>query len=395
MDLPGEWLILLWPLPALLTWIVVVKGLLLLLAGRYRPRSLRGQITVLVTVVAVVTLLTADAWVYAVPQAIAGRWPVVASVALMTRYRVADSWEWIVLVGIGELIALAGLATWKVTGRLLRPVEKVRTELAVIEYGDLPVHVAGRQPAREFDRLFRTLDRALDRVHATKLEQTAVARRQWKFASDVSHELRTPIAGLRAQLEDAQEDPRARLTELLRTTLRQVARLETITDDVLRLALAEDRPPQAPRRVDLAALVRTEVAQRSDRIPVQLRLAHDAVVDVVPTQIGRLLANLLNNAQRHAAGLVLVEVRSTHAAVELAVGDDGAGVAEADRERVFQRFTRLAEARRRDPDGTGLGLAIARDIAHAHHGTLTVEESDLGGARFVFRLPRSRRRGTG
>lgn len=295
-----------------------------------------------------------------------------------------------------ELIALNAWIAWKVSGRLLRPLDGVSAELSRIDFAHLGAGISVPRSAQEITRLSRTINQALGRVQRAKEELEDVARRQRQFASDVAHELRTPIAGLRVQLEAAQQDPAGvPLPELLETTLVQVDRLETVTDDILCLARLPNCAPAEWRQVDLAALVKAELAQRTDRRPVRLRITHGAIVTAVPSQIGRLLTNLLNNAQRHTRRVVCVEVRVDPAAVEIAVSDDGPGIPEADRERVFQRFTRLDDARRLDSLGTGLGLAIARDIAKAHQGTLSVEESTAGGARFVLRLPRVRQPETG
>jgi signal transduction histidine kinase len=106
-------------------------------------------------------------------------------------------------------------------------------------------------------------------------------------------------------------------------------------------------------------------------------------------RLGRLLTNLMDNAERHAVDTITVSVRVEGDWAVLEVLDDGAGIAQDQREVVFRRFTRLDAARNRDAGGTGLGLPIARQIAEAHGGTLTIEDSDQG-ARFVLRLPLSR-----
>ncbi len=110
--------------------------------------------------------------------------------------------------------------------------------------------------------------------------------------------------------------------------------------------------------------------------------------------MGRVLTNLLDNAERHTRSTVVVTVRREEARragegtwAVVAVADDGDGVAEADRERIFERFVRLDEARSRDEGGAGLGLAIARDVAVRHGGTLTVDRAPTGGALFELRLP--------
>ncbi|MFC6085546.1 sensor histidine kinase [Sphaerisporangium aureirubrum] len=405
VDVPSEWpVLLLWPLFTLLTWMIVAKGLTLLLARgkRCAPYSVQGQITLLAAAVIALTFLTRGAGIYLLARSGTIPHALPHAVTLAAGSRVAagsrqplpvlawpGSLRLIVAIETAELVALSAWVTWTLTGRVLRPVDAVRAELSRIDFGDPAARVSEPGKAREITRLCRTINTVLGRLHKAQEERAEIAHRQWQFASDVSHELRTPITGLRVQLEVAQQDPRrARLSELLGTTLNQVERLEMITEDILSLARVRARPPVEPRRLDLAALVEVEVAQRTDRLPVRLHLTPGTTVTAVPSQIGRVLANLLDNAQRHATRLVSVEVRATRAAVELAVSDDGKGIAEADRERVFQRLIRLDDARRLDRNGTGLGLAIARDIAHAHHGTLSVEESATGGARFVLRLPR-------
>jgi signal transduction histidine kinase len=102
------------------------------------------------------------------------------------------------------------------------------------------------------------------------------------------------------------------------------------------------------------------------------------------------LANLLDNAERHARSVVEVSVRREGAWAVVGVADDGEGVPVAERERIFERFVRLDAARSRDDGGAGLGLAIARDVAVRHGGTLTVRDAPAGGALFELRLPGSR-----
>lgn len=120
-----------------------------------------------------------------------------------------------------------------------------------------------------------------------------------------------------------------------------------------------------------------------DRVPVTVSVSDDGL-DVTGSRarLARVLGNLLDNAQRHAVRSVSVTVARDAGEVLVAVTDDGAGVPDAERERVFERFVRLDEARARDDGGAGLGLAIARDVATHHSGTLTVS-----GARFELRLP--------
>ncbi|MET9240671.1 ATP-binding protein [Nonomuraea sp. NPDC003709] len=289
--------------------------------------------------------------------------------------------EVVVFIEVGVLIGLASWATWLVTGRALRPVATLRAELDAVHAGDLSRRVTQPPGQDEVSQLARSVNGTLAR-----LERSAQQQRQ--FASDASHELRTPIAGLRAQLESAQLYPDDTDVEaLVDSALRDTDRLEAIITDLLLLARIGSRVDVAKERVDLAELVCQELSVRCDKVPVHVELTEGVVVEGVRLQLARVLTNLLDNAQRHAEHTVQVEVRreGEHTAL-LAVENDGVEIAEEDRERIFQRFTRLDAARSRDAGGTGLGLAIARDVVVAHGGQITVEDR-VGGARFVLRLP--------
>jgi signal transduction histidine kinase len=108
-----------------------------------------------------------------------------------------------------------------------------------------------------------------------------------------------------------------------------------------------------------------------------------------PDELTRTVTHLLDNAARHAASTVRVSLTTTGDQVELAIDDDGPGVDPADRERIFERFVRLDEARVRDDGGAGLGLAVVTAVVRAAGGSVTVSDSDLGGARFVATFPTS------
>ncbi|MEO3807737.1 HAMP domain-containing sensor histidine kinase [Sphaerisporangium sp. B11E5] len=286
------------------------------------------------------------------------------------------------------LIFLAVATTWKVTGRTLRPVEAIRAELAAINVNDLSSRVPEPEGDDEIARLARTINSTLARLEAARLRTEHALNQQRRFAADASHELRTPVAGIRAQLEEAQLHPEETdLDELLSLTLRDVDRLQAIITDLLLLARVGASSPELREQADLSAIVRAELDRHDGRPGVRLALMPGVTIDAVHTQIGRVVTNLLDNAQRHAKSTVLVEVRRRGNHAELVVDDDGDGIAEVDRERVFERFTRLDSARSRDRGGTGLGLAIARDIAEAHNGTIEACASPLGGARLILRLP--------
>ncbi|MFD8596150.1 ATP-binding protein [Kitasatospora sp. NPDC059646] len=286
-------------------------------------------------------------------------------------------------VGVPGLAVLVAAVTWRVTGRALRPVEAIRAEVAEITGHDLHRRVPVPRTGDEVARLAVTVNATLDRLEDAGL-------RQRRFIADASHELRSPIAVLRTQLEVALAHPDPELwPELLADALEDTVRLQDLAADLLLLARLDAADPVAVELLDLDAVFAAALAARAaDRVPIAAQLAHGAVVLGNRTWLTRLLTNLVDNAQRFAAGRVEVELAVRDGLVVLEVRDDGPGIPADDRERVFERFTRLDDARSRELGGAGLGLAIARDLAGHHGGTLTVEPAPVG-ARLVARLPRA------
>ncbi|MEV7784076.1 ATP-binding protein [Streptomyces sp. NPDC088106] len=278
------------------------------------------------------------------------------------------------LIGLPLLLGVVAGVTWLVTGRALRPVEGIRREMAAITASeDLTRRVPEPATHDEIARLASTTNETLAALEAS-------VDRQRRFVADASHELRSPIASLRTQLEVAAAHP-----ELLDLdgAVEDTVRLQHLAADLLLLARLDAGERPADARVDLAAMAREEAAGRTG-VTVD---AEPAEVTGSRGQLGRVLANLLDNAGRHARERVTVSVRREGSWAVLAVADDGEGVAEADRERIFERFVRLDAARSRDDGGAGLGLAIARDVAVRHGGTLTAGAAPAGGALFELRLP--------
>ncbi|PNG92820.1 sensor histidine kinase [Streptomyces malaysiensis] len=283
------------------------------------------------------------------------------------------------LLGLPLLLVVVAAVTWLVTRRALRPVEGIRREMATITAStDLSRRVPVPGSYDEVARLARTTNETLAALEAS-------VERQRAFVADASHELRSPVASLRTQLEVGAAHP-----ELLDLdgAVEDVVRLQRLSADLLLLArLDAGERPSSGTPVALDALVREELAQRlGDRVPVRTEVAPVAVPGS-RGQLARVLGNLVDNAQRHAVGGVRVAVRAEGRWAVLEVADDGAGVPEGERERIFERFVRLDDARSRDDGGAGLGLAIARDVAVRHGGTLAVRAAPEGGALFELRLP--------
>ncbi|MEV6955560.1 ATP-binding protein [Streptomyces sp. NPDC051183] len=290
-------------------------------------------------------------------------------------------------IGVPLLLATVALVTWRVTGRALRPVEEIRAEVAGISDRDLHRRVPVPATRDEVARLAETMNATLDRLEASGV-------RQRQFIADASHELRSPITVLRTQLEVALavRDPQL-WPELISGALEDIERLQQLSSDLLLLARIDAAQPVAAVRLVLTDLVQNTVGARlGDRVPVRTDLAAGVEVSGSELWLGRVVTNLLDNAQRFADREIRVVLRTgggQHARTAvLEVTDDGPGIPPEDRERIFERFTRLDDARSRDHGGAGLGLAIARDLTAHHGGTLTAEDSPRG-ARFVVRLPLS------
>ncbi|CAM5551297.1 two-component sensor histidine kinase [Streptomyces avidinii] len=284
------------------------------------------------------------------------------------------------LAGAPPLIAFAALLARWVTGHALRPVDAIRTGLAAVTASELDRRVPDPGGADEIAQLARTVNDTLDR-----LERSDARQRQ--FTADASHELRNPLAAVRARLEVALRDPDR---ESVAAALADTERLQDIAADLLLLARLDGGPPPAAEPVDLALLAAEDLARRPGP-GAALRLDAPAPVPASgdPARLARALANLVDNALRHARSEVTVRARADGAGwALLEVADDGPGIPEADRDRVFERFVRLDSDRGRAGGGTGLGLAIAREIARAHGGDLVALPPAEGGAgaRLVLRV---------
>lgn len=312
---------------------------------------------------------------------------------------------WGLVGGVPAAGLLIAAIAWAAAGRALRPVEAIRRELEDITAHSLDRRVPVPSSGDEITRLARTTNATLDRL------ANVVERRQ-RFVADASHELRSPLATLRASLEAALTHPDGvDWPETVRGALTDIERLQRLSDDLLLLTGLDEavRPGDATVRLDALAHDLVEEYRHRRR----LGTLHFTCAADEPTalrgssiQLERLLRNLLDNACRHAHTTVEVTVRHppighdrdhvgggqasragrARQAVVLEVRDDGPGIPSDARERVFERFTRLDDARSRHTGGTGLGLAIAREIAVRHDGTLRAADSPRG-ARLVAEFP--------
>ena len=282
-------------------------------------------------------------------------------------------------VGLPLLTLLGAAGIWLVVGRSLSPVERMRREVAAIPGNQPYQRISAHARAAELDRLAATMNGFLERI-----DDAAATRRQ--FLADASHELRSPLASVRTQLEVGLAYPDdTDWPATAQEVMVDLGRLQTLAGELLDLARVDgvDRAP-ATARLDLAVLVAAEVARYGDqRISVQVV---EAWVAADPALLVRLVRNLVDNAVRHARLAVRVTVEAEERVARLLVWNDGASIAEDERERIFEPFTRLDEARATDEGGAGLGLSIARRVAEMHGGSLVVEPFG-DGAAFLATLP--------
>jgi signal transduction histidine kinase len=312
-------------------------------------------------------------------------------------------------------------AIWLVTGSTLRPIGALRRGAARVTGTSVPADLPVPEARDEVRLLAQTLNDMLSRLAAAQ-------QRQRSLVSDTAHELRSPIASIRAQLEVALDHPSGQdWAQTARDVLADTLRLSRLAEDLLLLARLDEQAgmtrPGTP--VDLADLADVVLARYAGaRVPVTVTRARGAeqATGVARVAMGpeaeadaagggdaahaagtclvagssdpldRMLVNLIDNAVRYAKSSVVVSVSRSDDWVEFAVTDDGPGIPEADRERAFDRFARLDDARNRDGEdggGAGLGLAIVRATAQAYGGTARLEDNQAGGAGLcaVLRFP--------
>ncbi|MCI2956733.1 ATP-binding protein [Agromyces atrinae] len=289
-------------------------------------------------------------------------------------------------VAVPLIVLLVGTTTWIVVGRSLAPVERIRSEVASIEASGLDRRVPVPPSGDEIARLAETMNGMLAR-----LEGASIAQR--RFVSDASHELRSPLASIRQYAEVASLHPdRIDASELSATVLAEGARLQAIIESLLILAKLDESAATIDRRpVDLDDILLTECSRlrSSTTLAIDGSSITAARVSGDERLLARVIRNLADNAARHARSQIAVASTDADGVVTIVVEDDGSGVPAPERSRVFDRFVRLDESRARDAGGSGLGLAIVADIVRAHGGSVAVEDSAVGGARLVVRLPAS------
>jgi len=286
------------------------------------------------------------------------------------------------LLAYPPLVVIMALIAWRVIGSTLRPVENLRSGAARISGSDHDERLAVPQSADEIRALALTLNDMLDRLAAARGRQRA-------FVADAAHELRSPLTSMRTQLEVAQRLGEG--GELAVDLLEDVVRMARLVEDLLLLARAGSDVSQLPGREPLdvrALLVATADRYAGARVPVSVTDGPAVVAIANSEELSRVLANLVDNAVRHARSGVELAVHAENGQAVLSVVDDGPGIPADQRERVFERFARLDDARDRDAGGTGLGLAIVRELLRRSDGSIALQDNPSGpGLAAVVHLP--------
>jgi two-component system sensor histidine kinase TctE len=285
----------------------------------------------------------------------------------------------------GILILLAGIAVWYGVGRGLAPLSTLRREIENRSHRDLSA-LPEEQAPREVRPLIRAINDLLARLG------TAISTQQ-RFIADAAHQLRTPIAGLKTQTELAlrQSQP-GTVHDTLRRLQMALEQSTRLVNQLLLLARAEPgaRREHAVERLDLARLARDATTEWVPRaLARSIDLGYDgaggaAWIEGDPLLVRDMLGNLLDNALRYTqqGGQVTVRVTVVPDAVALSVEDNGPGIPEPERERVFERFYRVLGT---GAEGCGLGLAIVREIALGHRAEVTLA-AGAGGHGTVARV---------
>jgi signal transduction histidine kinase len=276
-------------------------------------------------------------------------------------------------IGLPLIVALAALVIARVVARALAPVDAMRAEVDRIEAADLSGRVHAGSTDDEIANLGLTLNRMLDRLEEA-------SSRQQLFAAAASHELRSPLSTIRTELEVGLAYPdRAEWTKVADDALIEIARLEELTRDLRILTRSRSMQSSAAVPIELSELVAAEVALRRPQRGIRYQtMLSRAPISADPDAIVRVVRNLFDNSERHAAGAIRVAVVSDQSGATLSVANDGPTIPADDLERIFEPFMRLDEARSLDIGGSGLGLAIVRSIMSALGGSITAVDVETG-----------------
>ena len=308
---------------------------------------------------------------------------VAAMVSLAPAVETAQTVAAILACVMGCALVLVAIISWLLVSRTLRPVDAMRQRAETISYSDLEARLPVPEGDADLARLANTFNDLLARLEAS-------AAQQRRFVSDASHELKTPVAAIRVMLETMRDHPDAvDLDSLVDDVMSENERVAGIVGDLLLLARQDEGIVRLDKEpLDMMDVLYEEAAalRSHSSIDVDMSGVEPVVCTADRDALSHCVRNLLDNAARYAAEQVKVSCCERDGRVAITVSDDGPGIPEKDRERVFGRFVRLEEGRSRKEGSTGLGLAVVRTIAEQHGGTARFVDGELGGATCVVEI---------
>lgn len=294
-------------------------------------------------------------------------------------------------VGVGGILLLSMLAGVLTAVRVLRRIDTIASTSRKIMSGDLSERIPVTKRNDEFDGLATSLNLMLDRI-----EQLMVGLKE--VTDNVAHDLKTPLTRLRNQAETALRDDKSEAARraALEETIEESDRLIRTFNALLLIARAEaGTPPGALAELDLSAVV-SDVAElyaplaEDEGVTLDSEIAEGVRLNANRELLGQALVNLIENALKYSKptdgkpGRIVVALKREADRILISVADNGAGIADADRKRVVERFVRL-EKSRTEP-GSGLGLSLVNAITRMHGGSFRIEDN-APGVRAVLDLP--------
>lgn len=318
---------------------------------------------------------------------------IVAAASLAEVDATLDEARGIQLAVTGGAIVIVGVACWLLIRRAFTPIDDMVTTAGRIAAGDLTERTSVQNPDNEVGQLGSALNTMLDRIEEAVDEKTASEARMRRFVADASHDLRTPLTSIRGYAElyrQGADDPESVERGMARIEA-ESTRMSRLVDDLLMLARLDRQRQIDFQPVDLSVVT-------GEAVNAIRTVDDDRIYDLHPEpgvtvmgdadQLRQMIDNLLTNAHVHTPAGTTVSVALTQAegVATLVVADDGPGFSDADRPRAFDRFWQSTRADQNRTQGSGLGLSIVASIVEAHSGTVSLEPSQSGGARFTITL---------
>ena len=301
------------------------------------------------------------------------------------------------LVGLLVLLLIAVAARWVIKIGM-RPLENVEKTAEQIAAGDLSARLPDAKPSTEVGRLVNSLNVMLSRIEESFAARTESEGRLRRFVADASHELRTPLTAIRGFAELHRQgavSSEGETKELVGRIERESMRMSALVEDLLTLARMDQGPKMEIKPVNVSELLSDAVESAraaGPGHPITLDAGYEIYVLGDNNRIHQVIANLLANARAHTPVGTQIKVRTEQKDNEvlISVSDNGPGLSDTDREKIFERFYRVDPSRQRSSqEGSGLGLSIVDAVMRSHGGHVSVDSRLGEGSTFTLHFPLS------